>query len=335
MTIRDVAQLSGVNPSTVSRALNPAARHLISDDVVRRVMAAAKELDYRPNAIASALSAGQSKVIGILLPDIENPVFPPIVRGIEESLGAEGFGVLISNTIGSIAEQERILEQMLVRRVDGMILATAARQDPLVRRCILENLPIVLVNRGDERSKVPEVVNDDVLSMRLAVEHLITLGHKRIAHVAGPDSLATGHSRKEGLLAAAQSYGLTNVPVIEALEFSREAGKSACTKLIREHRNITAIVAANDLIALGCYDALNLAKLTCPRDVSVIGHNDMMLVDMLNPPLTTIRIQLREMGRQAARLMLERLQAPHGLPVRVTLPPELIARGSTAAPRRR
>lgn len=335
VTIRDVAKHADVNASTVSRALNPATRHLIGDQVVVRVLAAAKELGYRPNALASALSGGQSKVIGIVVPDIENPVFPPIIKGIEESLAAEGFGALISNTIGSPDEQERILEQMLARRVDGMILATAARQDPLVRRCILEEVPIVLVNRGEERAQVPEVVNDDLLSMRLAVEHLVELGHRRIAHISGPLKLATGFSRRQGFMLAAQLHGLGDLPVVESAEFVRDAGKTACTELLKSHSDVTAIVAANDLIALGCYDALAEMGLACPRDISVIGHNDMTLVDMVNPPLTTIRIQHREMGKQAARLMLERLNDRRKLPVRITLPPELRVRGSTAVPRKK
>jgi LacI family transcriptional regulator len=335
ITIRDVAALAKVNPSTVSRALNPGTRHLIGDQVVVRVLAAAKELEYRPNVLASALSSGQSKVIGIVLPDIENPVFPPIIKGIEEWLAAEGFGVLISNTIGNPDEQERILEQMLARRVDGVILATAARQDPLVRRCMLENVPIVLVNRGEERAQVPQVVNDDLLSMRLAVEHLVKLGHKRIAHVSGPLNLATGFSRHEGFLLASKLHGLEELPVVESTEFVREAGKAACTRLLKTHHDLTAIVAGNDLIALGCYDALAQAGLSCPKDISIVGHNDMAFVDMVNPPLTTIRIQHREMGKQAARLILERLNDRNSMPVRVTLPPELRVRGSTASPRRK
>ena len=334
ITIRDVAAHASVNASTVSRALNPATRHLIGDEVVRRVLASAKTLGYRPNALASALSGGQSKVIGVLVPDIENAVFPPIIRGIEEQLTAEGFGVLIANMVGPAHEQEHVLEKMFSRQVDGLILATASRQDPLVRRCMLEGVPVVLVNRGEDGGQVPEVVNDDFLSMRLAVDHLVQLGHKRIAHVSGPTNLATGSSRMRGFLLAMQQHGLIDPPIVEAAEFTREAGKTACAKLLKQHKGVTGVIAGNDLIALGCYDALAAAKLRCPADVSVIGHNDMPLVDMLNPPLTTLRIQHREMGRQAARLLLERLNSRDGVPIRITLPPQFMARGSTSAPKR-
>lgn len=331
--MQEVALHASVNASTVSRALNPATRHLIGDEVVRKVMASAKALGYRQNQLASALRHGQSRVVGICLPDIENPVFPPIIRGIEEALAADGYGVLIANTAGTPKDQERVLEQMLARRVDGLVLATAARHDPLVRRCMLDGMPVVLVNRAEEGGQVPEVVNDDFLSMQLAVDHLVKLGHRHIAHLAGPSHLATGFSRIQGFQMAIQRHRLSGEAIVESTEFTREAGKHACAQLLREHKNITAIVAGNDLIALGCYDTFRERGIRCPEDISLIGHNDMPLVDMLHPPLTTLRIQHREMGRQAARLLLGMLASPSATALRIMLTPELMVRGSTAAPR--
>ncbi|WP_231973181.1 LacI family DNA-binding transcriptional regulator [Ralstonia insidiosa] len=332
VTIREVALHASVNASTVSRALNPATRHLIGDEVVRRVLASAKALGYRQNKLASALRHGQSRVIGICLPDIENPVFPPIICGIEEELTADGYGVLIANTTGTAKDQERVLEQMLARRVDGLVLATAARHDPLVRRCMLDGMPVVLVNRAEEGGQVPEVVNDDFLSMKLAVDHLVKLGHRHIAHLAGPAHLATGFSRIQGFQMATQQHQLSGAAIVESAEFTREAGREACNQLLKRHKNVTAIVAGNDLIALGCYDTFNAQHIKCPGDISLIGHNDMPLLDMLHPPLTTLRIQHREMGRQAARLLMGMLTTPSAAALRIMLPPELIVRGSTAAP---
>jgi LacI family transcriptional regulator len=334
ITIRDVALHAAVNPSTVSRALNPSTRHLIGDEVVRRVMASAKALGYRQNKLAAALRGGQSHVIGVCLPDIENPVFPPIIRGIEEQMSAEGYGVLIANVAGSAKDQEKLLEQMLERRVDGLILATAVRQDPLVRRTLLQRTPVVLVNRALEAGQVPEVVNDDLLSLQLAVDHLVALGHKQIAHLAGPSRLATGHARVVGFEIAMKQHGLDPDVIVEATEFTREAGRQACEALLRQHKGVTAIVAGNDLIALGCYDTFAEANIRCPADISLVGHNDMPLFDMLSPPLTTIRIQHREMGRHAARLLLNMINTPDSPPLRITLPPQLILRGSTDVPRK-
>jgi len=319
--------------STVSRALNPETRHLISDEAVIHVIEATKALGYRQNKVASALTSGRSQVIGVLLPDIENAVFPPIVRGVEERVAPAGYAVLIANAPGTAAERERILEQMFGRQVDGLVVATASRDDQVVRRCILEQVPVVLVNRGEDHRLAPEVVNDDFYSMHLALDHLVALGHRRIAHVAGPLSLATGYARWQGMQIAAQRHRLPPLSMIESGEYTREAGRIACMELLKRHRASTAIVAANDLLALGCYDAIAAAGLQCPRDISIVGHNDIPLVDMVNPPLTTLRIQHREMGRQAAQLLLERIQKSDAKPVRVTLSPEFVARGSTAAPR--
>ena len=334
ITIRDVALHAAVNPSTVSRALNPSTRHLIGDEVVRRVMASAKALGYRQNRLASALRGGQSHVVGVCVPDIENPVFPPIIRGIEEVMTAAGYGVLIANVSGSPKEQEKLLEQMLERRVDGLILATAVRNDPLLRRTLLQRTPVVLVNRALDVSQVPEVVNDNLLSLQLAIDHLVSLGHKHIAHLAGPSRLATGHARILGFELAMKHYGLDGATMVEAKEFTREAGRQACEALLRKHKNVTAIVAGNDLIALGCYDLFAELRIRCPADISLIGHNDMPLFDMLRPPLTTIRIQHREMGRHAARLLVNLISEPDSPPLRITLPPQLVLRGSTAGPRK-
>ncbi len=333
VTIRDVAARAGVNMSTVSRALNPEARHLISDQAVIRVIESAKALGYRQNKLASALTRGRSQVIGVLLPDIENAVFPPIIRGVEERLAAEGYAVLIANAAGPAADRERILEQMFERQVDGLVVATASRDDQLVRRCILEHVAVVLVNRSEDHRQAPEVVNDDFYSMQLAVDHLAALGHRRIAHIAGPLALATGFTRWQGFQLAAQRHKIGYGQMVEAAEYTREAGRVACVEMLRRNRGCTAVIAANDLLAMGCYDALAAAGLRCPQDFSVVGHNDIPLVDMVNPPLTTLRIQHREMGRQAAQLLLERLISPETKPVRVTLSPELIVRGSTAPPR--
>jgi LacI family transcriptional regulator len=167
----------------------------------------------------------------------------------------------------------------------------------------------------------------------MAVDHLVGLGHRKIAHVAGPIHLATGFARWQGFQLAAQRNRIANSHMVEAAEFTREAGRIACAELLKRYRSTTAIVAANDLVALGCYDCLAALGLRCPQDVSIVGHNDIPLVDMVNPPLTTLRIQHREMGRKAAQLLLERFAAPDTKPVRVTLAPEMVVRGSTAPPR--
>jgi LacI family transcriptional regulator len=170
--------------------------------------------------------------------------------------------------------------------------------------------------------------------MRLAVTHLTQLGHSRIAHVGGPLELSTGFQRKQGFLDAIKENGLklSACPVVESEAYSRAAGKAACEALLEKRKQITAIVAGNDLIALGCYDALQAAGLRCPDDVSVIGHNDMPLMDSIAPAMTTIHLPLYEMGARAAALIVDTLQGSGKGNVSVVLRPELMIRASTAAP---
>lgn len=331
LTLKDLAHRLGVHSSTVSRVMNPGTRHLISEEVVQRVLKAAAELDFRPNRMASSLRTRRSHAIGVVLPDITNPVFPPILLGIEKVLSDAGYVALVANAGPDRAQH--VVDQMLAHQVDGLILATVTRNDPTLAHCLEHGIAVVTVLRSEEHGKVPGVVCDDHLGMRLTVDHLVGLGHRHIAHIAGPLSISTGRLRKQGFVAAMKLHGL-QACMVQADAHTRESGREACTEILRKFPAVTAIAAGNDLIALGCYDALKAAGRRCPEDVSVVGHNDMPLTDMLAPPLTTIRIPHHEMGAQTARLLLEYIRGEQNDPVRVVLKPELVVRGSTAPPRK-
>ncbi len=357
VTLRQVAQAAGVHTSTVSRALDPQRRHLIGHEIVEKVEAAARHLGYRPNRAAATLRTGRSYTIGVLLPDITNPVFPPILRGIEAALAEPGYVPLVLNSPGgaSGAASRAVAERLLAQGIDGAIVATASDDDPalaVLRRAVpgTAGLPVVLVNRALASGEVAAVVSDDELGMALAVAHLATQGHRRIAHLAGPQGLSTGVGRLRGFEAALREHRLTSAGVAVCAAYSREAGRQGCERLLAEQgagnrserllaeqaalpngQRCTAIVAANDLLALGAYDALAAAGLRVPQDMSVVGHNDMPLVDLIAPPLTTIRIQHFEMGFQAAKQLLAQLAGEPVGPAKVVLRPELVVRGSTAA----
>src|SRR5690349_3907632 len=193
VTIRDVAREAKVHPGTVSRALNQETRALVNHATVERVLRAAEQLGYRPNRIARGLKTSRSHTIGVLIPDITNPLFPPILRGIEDRLDDAGYTLLIVNTDND-AERERIyLEAMRARQVDGFISATARLDRELLVELAEGGTPLVLVNRSLEDGSVPAVAVDDREGIALAVAHLISLGHERIGHAAGPQNLSTGH----------------------------------------------------------------------------------------------------------------------------------------------
>jgi len=336
VTLRDVAGHAGVHPGTVSRALNPATRAMVNERTARRVLAAATELGYRPNPLARALKTTRSGTVGVLLPDLTNPLFPPIVRGIEDVLESVGMSALLANTDNDAERERQQFESMQARQVDGFILATARRHDDLVAEAIVAGVPMVLVNRSVEGKKVPAVIVDDLEGLRLAVGHLAGLGHQHIAHLGGPEELSTGIGRRRGFFAAMEECGLKvdRKLVVAADAFTEIAGEKAARRLFDSGRRFTAVVAANDLLALGCYDVLADRGLTCPRDISVVGYNDMPFVGRLDPGLTTVRIPHYALGAEAARLLLDRLENPTSMIKSLLLAPELVVRASTSAPGR-
>ncbi len=333
VTIHDVANAVGVHPSTVSRVLNANTRHMVTAEIARRVLEATRALGYHPNALAHSLRTKRSNTVGVLIPDITNPVFPPILRGIEDALAAAGYTAIIANTDAAADRDQVILERMLARRVDGLILATARRKDPVIDRCLAEDIPVVLINRTTKSdSRITSVVNNDAAGIRLTVAHLAGLGHKRIAHVAGPLHLSTGHERHRGFIEAMKESGLKPDPALIAVAdaFSEREGQRALLSLLDRKKKFTAVVTANDLLALGAYDALASRGLRCPQDLSITGFNDMPFVDKLSPPLTTVRIQHYEMGARAGAALLEQIKEPAARGVDIVLEPSLVVRGSTA-----
>jgi LacI family transcriptional regulator len=268
----------------------------------------------------------------VLLPDLANPVFAPILGGIEGLLASLGYSALVAHAPADQERQIAIVEQLITRRVDGLILATARRSDPVLTHCLEAGTPTVLVNRAEDGARAPSVVSDDAGGMRLAVRHLSALGHARIGHLAGPQDLSTGVLRRMGFEAAMCEAGLDPSAIATAGAYTREAGRAATAELLADRTELSAIVAANDLLALGAYQELAARGLACPREISVVGHNDMPLVDMVDPPLTTVRIDHLAMGREAARLVVARIEDGLEEPLVRTTEPSLVVRASTAAP---
>ncbi len=269
VTLRDVARAAGVHPGTVSRALNPETRALVNERTAQRVLAAAKELGYRPNPIARGLRTNRSHTIGVLVPDLMNPLFAAVVRGIEDGLLGGGYTPLIANTDND-AERERVaFEAMSARQVDGFIAATARRDHWLLADAVSLGVKVVLVNRRVDSDALPAVTGDDHEGIRLAVGHLAGLGHERIAHLAGSQALYTGWSRHQGFLDAMRARGLEVDPGLTVFSeaFTEPEGARCCGELLDRRRDFTAIVAGNDLLALGCYDALEQRGLRCPEDL--------------------------------------------------------------------
>jgi LacI family transcriptional regulator, galactose operon repressor len=333
-TLRDVAAAAQVHPATASRALNPETRLLVSEDTARRVTAAAAKLGYRPNPVARSLRTRRSYTVGVLIPDLNNPLFPPIVRGLEDKLATAGYVALIGNTDADASRERLIFEQMRARHVDGFVLATVTLHDRLLAEAAAADVPVVLMNRLSQEYSFPSVSVDNDQGARMAVTHLARLGHTRIGHIAGPQEASTGASRLRGFRdgMAAHQLEVSEDLIVYANRYTVEEGSRCCRELLARNGGFTAVAAANDMLAVGCYAALDEAALQCPDDISVIGFNDMPFIDRLRPPLTTVRFPHYQLGTEAAQLLLERIGERES-PVKILyLAPELVVRGSTAKP---
>jgi LacI family transcriptional regulator, galactose operon repressor len=341
VTLKDVAAVAGVHPATASRALSPGTSLLVSDETASRIRAAADELGYRPNAVARSLRTRRSDTVGVLIPDLTNPLFPPIVRGIEDRLAADGYIALIGNTDSDDERERLVFERMRARHVDGFVTATAHLDSPLLAEAVADRLPVVLVNRTAAGYGFPSVSADNERGLELAVRHLLALGHRRIGHIAGPQDISTGLSRYRGFSKALAAGGIEPDPrlVVYARAYSLDEGDRCGRELLAADPGCTAIAAANDMLAVGCYTAIEAAGLTCPGDVSVVGFNDMPFIDRLKPPLTTVRFPHYQVGTEAGRLILEQIAASAEggtVPAEgevINLAPELVIRGSTTARR--
>ena len=332
-TLRDVARLAGVHTATAARALSATGRDKVAAATRTRVVSAAQSLGYTANATAASLRTGRSGFVGMLVPDIANPLFAPLLQGAELSLRQGGWTLLLAQADASDANREAVLRALLERRVDGLILASSLIDDPLLDWLHTRGVPTVLVNRGLGERRFSSVVNDDTQSMCLAVTHLRDLGHAHLLHLAGPRNSSTGRSRE----AAFRQYASARSEVVVAGHYTIEAGRAAMQAYLARpaaRRKATGIVAANDLIALGAIEAIVASGARVPRDFSVLGHNDMPFMDRVHPPLTTVRLPIGAMGAQAAEVLMTLMNTradARPRPATRLLHPELVVRGSTAA----
>lgn len=333
-TLKDVAREAGVHISTASRALNPSTASVVNPETLERVTEAARKLGYRPHPLARGLRTNRTMSVGMIIPDVENPLFGPIIAGAESVLVEEGYSILIGNADRGQAHADALVEEMLEKHVDGLILATSGRKESDAVVTARRSIPLVLANRQVDGDSVPAIVGDDHAGIGLAVGHLAELGHEHIGHVAGPSSVSTGQGRREAFLEWMGRVGLDSDPdlVEEAEWYQVEPGFKSGLDLLKRHPEVTAIVAANDLLGLGCYRAIRSLDKEVGRDISVTGYNDIPLLDLMQPPMTAVRVPYRQMGAQAAGALLA-LIADEEVPTAVVrLTPTLVVRDSTAPP---
>lgn len=328
VTIADVARVAGVHPATVSRALNLATQSQVSPKTLKRVQKAANSLEYVPNALARSLRTNLTMTVGVIIPDLTNPIFPPMIVGIENYLAPRGYTALLANTEGREPLERAAVSSFLQRRVDGLIIATGLDNHGLLPALYGQGVAAVMANRAGGNTPYPHVTGDDRSGIYAAVEHLKTLGHRSIVHIAGPESYSTSRNRRDAFIQACDeaklSYKVARVSALTAPE-----GERAMDDLLAKKLSFTAVQASNDLLALGALRSIRRHGLRCPDDLSVVGFNDMPFAEEFSPGLTTVKVPLEQIGTESARLLYEGIQSGKRDPVVVTLPVKLIARDST------
>lgn len=333
VTLKDIARETGVHVSTVSRALGPNAQNTLTEQVITRVRTTAERMGYVPNRLASGLRTNRTMTVGMMIPDITNAVFPPMVRGVESVLEPMGYASIIVNTDSQPEREHRLANILRERGVDGIIHAAVLRDDPKIDALVALGTPVVTANRSIDSPDIPAVVNDDAHGIHLMLRHLHDFGHRRIAHIAGPQELSTGQIRYEAYLDAARGLGL-DLPaqsIAMAVRFDEKEGYRCAQQLLDSGPPFTAILCANDRLALGAIGLLRTRGIDCPGQVSVTGFNDMPMLDLISPPLTTIRIQQFEVGQESARILLGIMTDKQGTyPKETVLPVQLIRRESVA-----
>jgi DNA-binding LacI/PurR family transcriptional regulator len=320
-----------VSKSLVSLVMRGSTQ--VSSERRQAVLRAADELNYRPNAVAQSLVQKRTFVIGVVLSDLHNPYFVEIVDGIEQEAIAAHYRALFNTGSRSAGQESVAVETLLQLRTDGLILAgTVLRTRDI--QATAKTAPVVLVARPSRWATVDSVTNDDHAGAQLAVDHLVSLGHREIAHIDGGQG-AGAASRRNGYAEAMRRHGLGSLARVAPGAFTEEGGAEGVDRLLRSGPAPTAIFASNDLAAVGALYALERHGLQVPGDVSLVGYDNTALAAMGHVNLTTIDQPRRQMGATAVRLLVERLDHRRTRARHIVIQPHLVERGTTAAPGRR
>ena len=326
-TIKDVANLAGVHPSTVSRVINNDSR--ISEKTKNKVLFVINKLGYTPNAIARGLKTKRTYTLGMLIPDITNPFFAEIARGAEDAANANGFNIILCNTDDKLKKERIYLEILKGKRVDGLILGTAHIKDKSILELEKKKFPYMLVSRNIEGLDKNCIIVDDVAGGIMATEYLIKLGYRKIAHITGPLKVRGSINRLEGYKLALEKHQIEyKEELVEEGDFRINGGYQAMKKFLKLSMPPTAIFAANDLLALGAMQVIQKKKYHIPEDFCIIGFDDIRLASFVYPPLTTIRQPMLEMGALAVKMLLRIIEEGEFNQRKIVLKSKLIIRES-------
>ncbi len=341
ITMQDVAVQAGVSKSTVSHVLNDT--RFVAEETRQRVLDAIETLGYRPSQIARGLAARHTNTVGLLISDIGNPFYPPVIKGVEEVALAHDYTVFLSNVSYDIDRIVSAIHTMIDHRIDGAIAMSTRFSSEMAAELLYHQIPTVLLDWDDEamqayRDQVGALAFDFAAGIREAARHLVDLGHRRFAHISGPLDVWTSHRRRDAFVDALSEFGIPadQVMVVEG-NLQIEGGRAALRQLAGSGQPPTAVFAANDLTALGVLWEARKIGLRVPEDISLIGLDNISLAEQTTPALTTVALPIYDIGQAAMTMLLEIIRCnednqPSDCIMNQTIPTRLIVRESTAGP---
>lgn len=328
VTIVDVARHAGVSITTVSHALS--GNRPVAEATRARIDRSIRALGYRPNAFARGLRTERSHMVALIIPDITNPYYPTLARGMQDALLAGGYQMFVCSTDGRKEREQSFVSDSLQRRVDGIALAAFATTARMLAPALRAGIPVVSIGPTIRHSKIDCVRTDDVAGSRDATLYLIERGYEPIGMIGGPPGMSPSVNRLAGHRAALRSAHIRFDPRFIAIgDFTRAGGTAAMKELLSRKWRPRAVFCANDLMAIGAMDAVRGARLRVPRDVALAGYDDIEAAGLVTPDLTTIVNPAYEMGHECGRLLLGRMSGQHkGARREVVVPHRLIRRAS-------
>jgi len=335
MDIRTIARAANVSIATVSRTINGVST--VNPEMAKRVLAIIDELDYFPNTQARALVSGRSRIFGLIVPEITNPFFPELIQGFEDIAVEHGYEILVSSTNNDPTRMSHCIRRMLERKVEGVAVMTFGTEEPLLDQLAARKVPLVFIDVGPDRPGISLLKVDYHHGIHQGVQHLVALGHRRIAFIRGPLNLHSAQSRKTAFSKSLQESGITSNPdwIIEG-DHTLEGGIAAMEQLLSAKPRPTAVICSNDMTAIGVMHKLYRAGLRVPDDFSVIGFDDIHISEVTTPPLTTIQMSRFELARSAFHALRAHVdKTGASLPRReYDISTDLIVRESTGSPKR-
>jgi LacI family transcriptional regulator len=325
-TIKEIAAKAHVSIATVSRVINKDPR--VTKETRTQILKIAKKLDYRPNILARSFAQKKSNLIGLILPEISDEYFTEIIKGVDEIAFSQNFYTIVASSHKYKSLEDEVITFIKNGLISGLILLASNLDDKLVSILSKSHLPVVLINSNNKIKKFDRIAIDDYQGAYSITSYLIIEKKCRyISHITGPVENDDAILRRKGFTDACKKFKVKFT--VEEGDFSREAGFNACKKILRLPQHPQAIFAANDMMAIGCYDYVKKINLQIPNDIKIVGFDDVFVSQYLNPPLTTVKVNIEEVGKRAAELLLKKIQSNNGVESSVlNIPTELIIRES-------